>query len=583
MKIKTTLIRLLALLFGVMVALAFPDVSAAQVDSLDDDLLAHLVLLGHIARGSVEDVAADLPACSGLNAVGSLADRVLLTHAGLASIVAPVCGETASTSEAYFFSWRDGKNEKGILRFVVVSGGGVDLVLTASYLSEEPIREYPTTWDLIDDKSKFVYRLIGIEPKQVRSLVPFWDERTSTIHMNETSFGHFFPKFARTIDTNNPLAVAIYWDRPEVVSMLIAHGADPCAPGMKLDGLDIAACRNLPELTAMMLKHGVDPNADPDVAARPLPAAIALSCTRSAMVIIESGHDLAYRFDDQSTLVHLAASHGHADIVQALVGLGLDPGSRNRTEATPYMRAAHGGHTNVMTYLDDLDPNLAAVVDEAGENAVFHATRGNSDIGLRYLVDRGHDLAATNGKGQKPLDVARANKLFISGEYLRWRGLRIAAILDVGVSNLAGVDPAGAFAAGVGLGYHLNEDLLLWADLKAAVHYTGNTGELDEYLKSKGTIISSRVNWSPARNFGSMGPTFGGGFYLSGGLEYRDMEISNASGRYWAYLFGIGIDGRRLNGMYWAVDVLRTMTATDDYLDKGARLGTWTMQFRIGY
>ncbi|MBN1669765.1 MAG: ankyrin repeat domain-containing protein [Kiritimatiellae bacterium] len=94
-----------------------------------------------------------------------------------------------------------------------------------------------------------------------------------------------------------PLVWHIESCRPQIVALLLAHGADPRAPRRK-DGktlLHLAADRSNPETVRLLLDKGLEVNVPDGIGATPL---------------------------------HYAAFKGHADVVRALLERGADPAIR---------------------------------------------------------------------------------------------------------------------------------------------------------------------------------------------------------------------------------------------------------------
>ncbi|XP_073124814.1 ankyrin repeat-containing protein ITN1-like isoform X1 [Henckelia pumila] len=106
--------------------------------------------------------------------------------------------------------------------------------------------------------------------------------------------------------------------------------------------------------------------------------------------------------------LHIAASHGHHEIVQVL--LDHDPSlikTIGPANATPLVTAASRGHTAVVNKLLSKDCSLLEISRSNGKNALhFAARQGHVDI-VKALLDKDSQLARrTDKKGQTALHMA---------------------------------------------------------------------------------------------------------------------------------------------------------------------------------
>lgn len=105
------------------------------------------------------------------------------------------------------------------------------------------------------------------------------------------------------------------------------------------------------------------------------------------------------------TWLHIAAGAGALDVVNLLLGLGLDPNTQGGTfQANPLHEAARGGHSRVMATLHE----AGAVLDTSGpeRNPLFGAIYGGHFEAVKWLIKNGIDLGATyTGDNMKDMDA----------------------------------------------------------------------------------------------------------------------------------------------------------------------------------
>lgn len=155
------------------------------------------------------------------------------------------------------------------------------------------------------------------------------------------------------------LVAALRWypDRPEVVTALLAAGADPNVS----DGYGISA-----------LHHAAD-------------------SSELVGLLLAAGAAADARTDYGSTPLHFAASHGDRESVRALVGAGADPDARDLQGNTPL-------HEWAGSELDQ------AVALPGG------AFRFREPMGIAgALLDAGAEATARNAMGETPWEVLQEN------------------------------------------------------------------------------------------------------------------------------------------------------------------------------
>lgn len=126
----------------------------------------------------------------------------------------------------------------------------------------------------------------------------------------------------------------------------------------------------------------------------------------------------------------LAAKAADVELMRLLVALGADPLLPNEDGTTPLMVAAGVGIWAVGESPGTNEEALAAVelmlelgdvvttVDANGDTALHGAVIRGSEPLVRFLLERGADLEAVNGKGWTPLRIAEG--VFYSNTGKRW-------------------------------------------------------------------------------------------------------------------------------------------------------------------
>ena len=274
---------------------------------------------------------------------------------------------------------------------------------------------------------------------------------------------------ARSAGGFTPLLFAVRHDRPAVLRVLAAAGADvndALPDGMS--ALCVATLNAHYDVGVWLLEQGADPNADAQgwtalhqlVWARrpnlgfnnpaPIPAG-RVSDLEFVRALAAHGADLDARETREprggdgsgapggyrnvlnrvgATPFLLAAKAADVELMRLLVTLGADPLLSNEDGTTPLMVAAGVGIWAVGESPGTNEEALAAVelmlelgdavatVDANGDTALHGAVIRGSEPLVRFLLERGADLEAVNGKGWTPLRIAEG--VFYSNTGKRW-------------------------------------------------------------------------------------------------------------------------------------------------------------------
>jgi len=122
------------------------------------------------------------------------------------------------------------------------------------------------------------------------------------------------------------------------------------------------------------------------------------------------------------SLLHVAASHGHVELVRELVQLGISPNRRGGTfKGAPINVAASHGQREVVQLLLDLGAELD--VSEPERNPLFSAVHAGDLQIVRALVESGIDFrvrySGASMQDMSAADFAEERGQMAIAEYLR--------------------------------------------------------------------------------------------------------------------------------------------------------------------
>ena len=177
------------------------------------------------------------------------------------------------------------------------------------------------------------------------------------------------------------LLVAIDSDHADMAHFLLDQGADPNHDGAGRTALHAAVQRQMPEVVTALLERGADPNARLE---RRLPFVSRRINQDNGLTPSNIG----------ATPFFLAASFGDLESMRILVDGGADPLLRVNDGTTALMVAAGAD------YVDGADKYGRRWF---GDNL---ALQESALVTMRYLLDLGHDVSATNDYDQTTLHAA---------------------------------------------------------------------------------------------------------------------------------------------------------------------------------
>ena len=287
---------------------------------------------------------------------------------------------------------------------------------------------------------------------------------------------------ARSSGGFSPLMFAVRAGYRDMTRLLVEAGASP--EETLFDGtsaLVLATKNGHYELGAYLLDAGADPNADdqgwtalheikwtrrPNLGFNNPPPIVTGSMTdlKFARKLAAHGADLNARMTKEpnnryrnvlnrigSTPFLLAAKAADVEMMRLLVELGADPLLPNEDGTTPLMVAAGVGiwavgespGTNeealeAVKYALDLGGDVTTI-DDNGDTALHGAIIRGSEPLVRFLLDDGADIEATNEKGWTPYRIAKG--VFYSNTGKRWAEME-TLLLELGAdpSSATGAD-----------------------------------------------------------------------------------------------------------------------------------------------
>lgn len=109
------------------------------------------------------------------------------------------------------------------------------------------------------------------------------------------------------------------------------------------------------------------------------------------------------------TLLTYAAATGKTDMLQLLLGAGIDTDQRSSANMTALMSAARNGHHDAATALLDAGANVETRGGDGNDwTALWFAVRGSHEDIVRLLISRGADWTYRDPKNRTVLFLARA-------------------------------------------------------------------------------------------------------------------------------------------------------------------------------
>lgn len=255
-----------------------------------------------------------------------------------------------------------------------------------------------------------LYLTLPIDSLDALLIQAIWDKDQSTIELvlkqgvdvNQINSG----------DGYAPLHWAVERGFAEIVSVLIAHGADvnvmtSGAIGKDRSALHIAAESGNSHIVSTLLASGADVHAKTAYQETPLHG-VRLFVKNIEVIaqLIEAGADINAETVFGSTPLHSASMLGAADVVALLIEKGAAVDTANKRGLTPLHHAAQHGHAEVVDLLLQSPTAQLDAQTRNGDTALhLAAKKGYLDI-VDKLLKAGANPLAENKFGKSPLAEA---------------------------------------------------------------------------------------------------------------------------------------------------------------------------------
>lgn len=224
------------------------------------------------------------------------------------------------------------------------------------------------------------------------------------------------------------------YNRLEIISILLAWGADLNIAGEDDTPLSIAVKYNKPEMIKLLLSHDADVNIQDKYGRTPLYCAVAWGHQNCLKILLEAKADPNVQNKNGETPLHKACYSGDLACVQDLLSYGanvnaedkngetplfevtskkiaqllIDSGAeidgiKSSSGATPLHNAVLRENIEVIQFLIDSGVDVSARINS--KSLIIAARRGNVDV-VRILIDSGADINIKNKYGGTPLGSA---------------------------------------------------------------------------------------------------------------------------------------------------------------------------------
>ena len=164
-----------------------------------------------------------------------------------------------------------------------------------------------------------------------------------------------------------------------------------------------AAMQGNRDAVRALLKQGADVNAAQGDGMTALHWAARNGDAELAQMLVYAGANLkaTTRMGGYTPLV-VAAEHGHAPVIAALLAAGADPKGAIQNQATPLMFAAASGDSRAVTMLVEAGADVNAAEDAKGETALMFASAFGRVDAIKALLKHGANVKAAS----KVVDLA---------------------------------------------------------------------------------------------------------------------------------------------------------------------------------
>ncbi|MBB3342278.1 ankyrin repeat domain-containing protein [Luteimonas sp. RC10] len=207
---------------------------------------------------------------------------------------------------------------------------------------------------------------------------------------------------------NTPLHLAARSSDPGVVALLRDAAAELDVTNHDaLTPLGVACAAGNWRLAKFLLEHGARPEVEGATPALLAAAGGDEDDAAGVQLLIRHKGRVDARDRQRRSALHVAASHGHTEILAALLAAGADVRARDNDGRTPLLDAARGGSLAALDALLAAEADVAAV-DIAGRNAIMLAcaSESASPALVQRLLALGVPADVVDGDGKRAVDRA---------------------------------------------------------------------------------------------------------------------------------------------------------------------------------
>ena len=200
-------------------------------------------------------------------------------------------------------------------------------------------------------------------------------------------------------------------DRPELVKILLDHGADPNAVTSGTPPPLHMACRGqgLLETARVLIEHNAAYEARWDDGFRPLHYAVESGNLQLVSLLLDVGADpAATTTKDGFTALHRAcySKTTPLSIIQRLVAGNADVNTPSQPGFTALHFACHVSRKDVVAFLLESNANIQCQGGDSYYTPLHLLSKREDDDMLNFLIEKGADLTACDGNGDTALHWA---------------------------------------------------------------------------------------------------------------------------------------------------------------------------------
>ena len=197
-----------------------------------------------------------------------------------------------------------------------------------------------------------------------------------------------------------------YASLQEITTIFSSISGSPLCQQMKTLFDTVKQNSNVQNFRSMLEKQQLPPPPKPDVYESNIFTACRIGDLSSLRYLIEiENKDVDGQNNFGWAPIHIAASHGHIDIVRYLVSQGTNIEIKRKDDWTPLHVACKNGHYKVVEFLISKGAEINSIQNEGCTPLYIAAQKGYSDI-VHLLLLRGADKTVKSKNGLTAFDVA---------------------------------------------------------------------------------------------------------------------------------------------------------------------------------